>query len=151
MFHVLSYNAIRDRNIQKAIPPSNQGCTKYTAIINDLGDKNSVFSARLRIQTWNNLKTTKKLVKCSLSTLIITCQPRVAFRLVSKVNGFSGAKGTVLFLIGRARPIAWSPRSPDVTHATSNYGDMWRTRYTNLLRRIPLASIAELIGHSQRR
>jgi hypothetical protein len=97
----------------KGHPPNNQGCIKYAAIIYDLGIRNSAFSTRLQIETWNNL-TTAKLLKCSLETLIVTDQLRVVFRSRSKENGVSSAKGRVLLVIGRALPIPWPPRSPDV-------------------------------------
>jgi hypothetical protein len=74
---------------------------------------NGVFSARLQIQTWKNLKTAKKLIKCS--SLIITCQPRVGVPITSKENGVSSAESTVLFLIGLGWPIPWPRRSLDVT------------------------------------
>jgi hypothetical protein len=59
-----------------------------------------------KLQTWSNLKTTRELVTFSMTTLIVAYHLRVALRSLL------------------------DPRTS--LHATYNYGDVWKTRYTNL-------------------
>jgi hypothetical protein len=57
------------------------------------------------------LKAAKKLVKFSSATMIVTFQPRVALRSLSKENGVSSEKAR----IEGAGLISWPPRSPNFT------------------------------------
>jgi hypothetical protein len=76
----------------------------------------SVFSKQLQIQTRNNFKTARKLVKFSLATLIVTYQTRVALQSPSKESGVSNEKCTILLVvpqeeIGETGPLDPGPYS----------------------------------------
>jgi hypothetical protein len=97
------------------------------AITNYFGDKLLYFrnSCRYRHELTRKGKET---VEVSFATLIVIFQLLLALRSLPEENVVLNVNG-----LGRkAGPSSLPPRSPGLLHATSTYGDLRKTRSTNL-------------------
>jgi hypothetical protein len=79
--------------------------------------------------TDTNMNTARKTITFLLATFIVTYQPQVSLRSLSKENGVSSAKGLGF---DEHDPFLGPLHTRTLLHATSTYGDMWETRHTNL-------------------
>jgi hypothetical protein len=100
----------------------------YSVIINDFGDTVRFTNMKQREISKESLYAFAGHIDCN------SYLPRVALRSLSKGNGVSPSIGAMLLVVTPAtnRLIPWPLDHLTLLLATSTYGNVWKTKYTNL-------------------